>query len=61
MFSWSGQWPLNDWKNVALSVLLIVWALWRAVRRRYSPVSLFSARADAAVVRTLRARFLRDP
>jgi inner membrane protein len=58
-FSWDGQWPLNDWKNVLLSILLIAWALRLAVRRGYSPVSLFSERADAAVVRTLRDRFRR--
>jgi len=55
--SWNGQWVLNDWRNVLLSALLIALSLVFAVRRGYSPVSLFSRRADAAVVATLRARF----
>lgn len=56
-FAWQSQWALNDWRNVLLTVVLLSLALARAVRRGYSPVSLFSRRADAAVVATLRARF----
>jgi inner membrane protein len=57
--SWSGQWALNDWRNVLFSALLLVLAGALAVRRGYSPVSLFSAKADAAVVAAIRARFSR--
>lgn len=55
--SWSGQWPLDAWPNVAITVaaLLAVGAI--AVRRGWSIVEVVSLRADAAVVRTLRARF----
>ena len=58
-WSWSGQWPLNAWPNFALTVVLLGVTVWFAVRRRYSPVSLFSTRADAAVVAALQRRFHR--
>jgi len=57
--SWSGQWALNAWPNIVLTIVLLVWALARAVRRGFSPVSLFSPTADAIVVATLRQRWHR--
>lgn len=56
-FSWSGQWPLDAWPNIAFTIALLLLVFVRAVRRGYSPVSLFSARADAVFVSTLRTRF----
>lgn len=53
---WTGQWALNAWPNIALTVALMVLVLGRAVRRGYSPVGLLSSRADEAFVATLRAR-----
>lgn len=54
---WSGQWPLDAWPNVAITVAALLAVGWIAVRRGWSIVELVSLRADAAVVRTLRARF----
>jgi inner membrane protein len=54
---WAGQWELTAWPNVAVSVALLGLVLVRAVRRGYSPVSLFSEAADRTVVATMRARF----
>jgi len=56
-FAWGGQWPLTSWQNTTLTVVLMVYALVLAVRRGYSPVGLFSARADAVFVETLRQRW----
>ncbi len=56
-FVWSGQWPLTSWQNTTLTVLLMVYAFALAVRRGYSPVGLFSVRADAVFVETLRRRW----
>lgn len=56
---WSGQWALNAWPNVALTLLLISVTFWIAVECGFSPVELFSTAADRAVVRTLRRRFQR--
>ena len=53
---WSGQWELNAWPNVALTLLLLLYAFYRAVASGYSPVGVFSARADRAVVETVRRR-----
>lgn len=58
-FSWTGQWALNDWRNILFTVAPIALALFLGVRRGYSPVSLFSKKADAAVVATLRTRLRR--
>lgn len=56
-FAWSGQWPLTSWQNTTLTVALMAYAMVLAVQRGYSPVGLFSARADAVFVGTLRQRF----
>lgn len=56
---WSGQWPLTGWQNTSLTVVLMLYALWHAARRGTSPLALFSARADAALVTALRSRFPR--
>ena len=55
--SWSGQWELAGWENTAFTVVLMAYAIALAVKRGYSPVGLFSARADAVFVETLRRRF----
>lgn len=55
--TWSGQWALNAWPNIVITVALIVLALLLARRRGFSPLEMFSAKADAALVNTLRKRF----
>ena len=54
---WSGQWPLTSWQNTTITVTLMGYALMLAVQRGYSPVSLFSDKADAVFIHTLRNRF----
>jgi hypothetical protein len=53
---WAGQWPLNAWPNVVLTLALIAYAFFRASRSGYSPVGLISANADRVFVETVRAR-----
>ena len=55
--AWSGQWALNAWPNIALTLLLLALVFARAVERGYSPLGLVSGRADRAFVDTLRRRF----
>jgi inner membrane protein len=55
--SWSGQWELVSWQNTLITATLLAIAAFMAMRGGYSPVSLFSRKADAAVVAALRARF----
>jgi hypothetical protein len=40
-------------------VALLLYGLWRGVSRGRTPLNLFSARADAAMVQVLQARFRR--
>jgi hypothetical protein len=54
---WSGQWGLNAWPNFLITGLALAATLYLAWRRGFSPVGLFSARADLAFVETLRRRF----
>ena len=56
-WTWQGQWELNAWPNVALTLALILVTLWMAVNRGFSPVDLFSRKADQTVVTALRKRF----
>ncbi|HET6267551.1 MAG TPA: metal-dependent hydrolase [Acidobacteriota bacterium] len=56
-FQWSGQWPLNAWPNIALTVLLLIYVFVQAVRKGESPLLLFSQRANEVFVATLRNRF----
>lgn len=55
--AWQGQWALNGWPNVMITILALSATLWLAWRRGYSPVGLLSERADAAFVGALRGRF----
>jgi inner membrane protein len=56
-FVWRGEWGLNAWPNVALTVALLLVTLWLAWRRGFSPLEMISTKADAALVATLRQRF----
>lgn len=56
-WSWEGQWALNAWPNVALTVLLILFALRWSWRHGRSPVELVSTAADRRLTETLRDRF----
>lgn len=55
--SWHGQWGLNAWPNVAITIVLLSITLWLAWYRGFSPLEMISARADAALVTTLHQRF----
>jgi inner membrane protein len=55
--TWSGQWYLNAWPNVLITIVLLVLTASMAWRRGYSVVGIISARADEAFVHVLRSRF----
>ena len=55
-WTWSGQWRLDAWPNFAVTIALIAATLWLAARRGYSPVGIFSERADRAFVQAVRRR-----
>ena len=54
--TWGGQWALNGWPNMVITAGLIALAMVLAWRRGYSPLGIFSERADRVFVETLRAR-----
>jgi len=56
-WAWSGQWALNAWQNFAITIAGFVLVFVLARRRGYSPVEMFSAKADAIFVETIRRRF----
>jgi inner membrane protein len=56
-WTWSGQWQLNAWPNIALTCALLLATLWLACKCGYSPVDIFSPRADRSVISALRMRF----
>ena len=55
--SWSGQWELNAWPNVVVTATALLLTLYLSWRRGFSPMNIFSVKADEAVVATLRNRF----
>jgi hypothetical protein len=55
--TWSGQWALNAWPNIAFTIALIALTVYLSWRRGYSVLEMFSSRADSAFVAALRNRF----
>ena len=58
--TWSGQWELNAWPNVTITVILILITFWLAWRRGFSPIEMISPKSDAAFITVLRKRFPRS-
>lgn len=56
-WAWDGQWDLASWQNTLIGFAASVACLATALPWRRTVVELFSARADALVVATVRARF----
>jgi len=52
--SWQGQWSLNGWQNLVITIALVAAAILLARAKGISPVELFSPHADRAVVCALR-------
>jgi hypothetical protein len=59
-WSWRGEWALNAWPNVVLTIVLLAIALWLARKRGFSPVEMISAKSDAAVVGAMRGKTKND-
>ena len=58
--SWHGQWALNAWPNLVITIVLLVLTFWLAWWRGFSPVEMISVKADSAFVAALRQRFPRS-
>lgn len=55
--SWSGQWVLNSWQNIAITCGLLLVVLVRSIQIGRSPVEMFSPCADERVIAALRQRW----
>jgi len=55
--NWDGQWELNAWPNILVSLLLLGITLYLAWKRGHSPLEMISLKADTAFVAQLRKRF----
>ena len=57
--TWDGQWALNAWPNLVVTLAALAATVDLARRRGRSPVEILSLRADAAFIATLRRRLPR--
>lgn len=55
--SWAGEWRLDGWENIVITIALLIVTLWLAWRRGFSPLEMISAKADGALVKAVRQRF----
>jgi hypothetical protein len=60
-WAWHGQWALNAWPNLVFTMALLLATLWLARKRGFSPLDLFSPRADRAVVAAIRGAGKPEP
>jgi len=56
-FTWRGQWALNAWPNVVITLVLLVATFYLIWRNGFSPLEMISQRAEAAYMRAFRYRF----
>ena len=55
--TWDGQWQLNAWPNILVSLLMLALTLYIAWKRGRSPLEMISRQADTALVAGLHKRF----
>ncbi len=54
--TWRGQWMLNAWPNLAITISLLLMTFYLAWKQGFSPLEMVSLKADAAFVAALRKR-----
>ncbi|MBF0227596.1 MAG: metal-dependent hydrolase [Desulfobacterales bacterium] len=55
--SWQGQWELNAWQNIFITIALLIVMFFLAWKKEFSPLEIVSKSADQLFVQTLRSRF----
>jgi inner membrane protein len=56
-WAWSGQWALNAWQNMVITVVMLAVTIALARVRGYSPLEMLSSKWDHAFVEAIRNRF----
>jgi inner membrane protein len=59
VWTWSGQWALNAWPNLVITLCALAFTFFLAWHSGESPLQFFSAKANRAFVEALRARIPR--
>ena len=57
--TWRGEWALNAWPNILITVALLLAVFWLAWQRGFSPLEMVSSKLDRAFVEALRHRLPR--
>ncbi len=57
VFTWGGQWELNAWPNILLTLGVLGITLYLSWKRGHSPLEMISRKIDAAFVGRLRKRY----
>lgn len=55
--TWESQWELNAWPNLLLTALILAATIYFSWKKGYSPIEIFSKRADTTFVSILRKKF----
>jgi inner membrane protein len=55
--TWKYQWSLNGWQNFVITILMCGMVFIISWKKGFSPLEMFSARADKLFVQTLKRRF----
>jgi inner membrane protein len=51
---WSGQWALNAWPNIAVTIACLIFITWLGARRGRTPLEMIHLGMDAGLVARLR-------
>ena len=60
-WTWHGQWALNAWQNIVITVAATVATFLLARRRGYSPLEIVSTKANDVFVEAIRKHFPLTP
>lgn len=55
--SWSGQWMLNGWQNITITVASLLIIAIVIIKKNISPTEIFPEKIDQAVIKTIQNRF----